>query len=77
MKRQIYIFFRHICNVMLYFPCLFKGYTARNDAYRRLVNKKADNCQLIFELSHHLKAPPWHGPPNDILIVFVCDVVAS
>ena len=40
-------------------------------------NDMAANSRLIPKLPHHLKTPPWHGTPNDVLVVLVGEVVAA
>ena len=32
---------------------------------------------LVLVFNHHLKAPAWHGTPNDVLVVLVSEVVAT
>ena len=38
---------------------------------------KCHNSKLKPKLPHHLKTPPWHGAPNDVLVVLVGEVVAA
>ena len=35
------------------------------------------NCQLILILHQNLKAPTWHGAPDDVLVVGVEQIVAA
>ena len=43
--------------------------------YKNLTYSKLNPLEFI--LPHHLKTPPWHGAPDDILVVFVGEVVAA
>ncbi len=84
---QLKLVFEIASSVLIASNLRFHGMMPRNDAQRQLIttNCNLNNSQLSTTLNsklkpnlpHHLKTPPRHSPPNDILVVLVEKVVAT